>query len=134
MNRPALISQYWMHPNWIVNSTSLLPTTVQELSIMTSTILSKSCCLDPLPSQLVFNHLDDLLPVICRFVNLSLERSHMPPALKEAVVQPTLVKPPLDLQSFHNFRQVFNLKMVFKIIEKVVADRLNHYLSSEQPR
>ena len=58
----------------------------------------------------------------------------MPPVLKEAVLQPTFKKPSQDHESFHNFKPVFNLKMVSKIIEKVVVDRLNHLPSSEQPQ
>ena len=89
---------------------------------------SKSCSLDPLPSQLVVNNLDVLMPIICRIVNLSLENSQVPSALKVAVLQPLLKKPSLDHEIFKNFRPVSNLKMTSKTTEKVVAVRLNHYL------
>ena len=61
-------------------------------------------------------------------VNLSLETGSLPPSLKEAVLTPLLKKPSLDHETLANFRPIPNLKMVWKIIEKVVAVRLNRYL------
>ena len=90
---------------------------------------SKSCCLDPLPSRVLVPHLNDVLPVICKMVNLSLETGSLPPSLKEAVLSPLLKKPSLDHETLANFRPISNLKMVSKIIEKVVAVRLNRYLA-----
>ena len=61
-------------------------------------------------------------------VNLSLETGSLPPSLKKAVLSPLLKKPSLDHETLANFRPISNLKMVSKIIEKVVAVRLNCYL------
>ena len=99
--------------------TTLSLTTVKELSEIIGKTASKSCCLDPLPSRLLVPHLNDVLPVICKMVNLSLETGSLPPLLK---------KLSLDHETLANFRPISNLKMVSKIIEKVVAVRLNHYL------
>ena len=65
-------------------------------------------------------HLNDVLPAICKMVNLSLEKGSLPPSLKEAVLSPLLKKPSLDNETLANFRPISNLKMVSKIIEKVV--------------
>ena len=108
--------------------TTLSLTTVKELSEIIGKTASKSCCLDPLPSRLLVPHLNDVLPVICKMVNLSLETGSLPPSLKEAVLSPLLKKPSLDHETLANFRPISNLKMVSKIIEKVVAVRLNRYL------
>ena len=104
------------------------PTTVDELSNVIHSIASKSCVLDPLPAKLFIPLMDDLLPVICKIVNLSLKSGYMPPALKKAVLLPTLKKPILDYQEFANFRPISYLKMVSKVIEKVVSSRLIGYL------
>ena len=72
--------------------------------------------------------MDDLLPVICKIVNLSLESCYMPPTFKKAVLSPTLKKSALDYQEFANFRPISNLEMVSKLIEKVVSSRLIGYL------
>ena len=96
-------------------------TTVKELSEIIGKTASKSCCLDPLPSRVFVPHLNSM-------VNLSLETGSLPPSLKEAVLSPLLKKPSLDHETLANFRPISNLKMVSKIIEKVVAVRLNRYL------
>ena len=96
-------------------------TSTQELSKIICQITCKSCCFDPLPATLVVNQLDILLPVICRIVNLSFECGCLPSSLKIAALLPLLKKSSLN-------HEVFNLKVVSKIIEKVVAVRLNHYL------
>ena len=115
-------------PQFDCELSSLAPTSIEELSDMIRPTASKSCSLDPLPSQLVVNNLDVLMPIICRIVNLSLENSQVPSALKVAALQPLLKKPSLDHEIFKNFRPVSNLKMTSKTTEKVVAVRLNHYL------
>ena len=113
-------------PNCELNT--LLPTTVEELSKIMRSTLSKSCSLDPLPSKLVISNLDVLMPVICNIVNLSLDSSQVPPSMKKAVLQPLLKKPLLDYEIYRIFRPVSNLKMISKVTEKVAATRLNHYL------
>jgi len=102
--------------------------TINELSEIAGRIASKSCCIDPLPAKLLVKQLDTVLPVICKMVNLSLETGFLPPSLKTAVILPLLKKPSLDHEVIANFRPISNLKMVSKIIEKVVALQLNHYL------
>ena len=111
--------------NWTLTYQQL---SVDELSEIMQSTLSKSCSLDPLPSKLVISNLDVLMPVICNIVNLSLDSSRVPPSMKEAVLQPLLKKPPLDHEIYKNFRPVSNLEMITKVTEKVAATRLNHYL------
>ena len=92
--------------------TTLSLTTVKELSEIIGKTAPKSCCLDPLPSRLLDPHLNDVLPVICKTVNLLLETGSLPPGLKEAVLSPLLKKPSLDHETLTNVRPISNLKMV----------------------
>ena len=116
-------------PLQILNcSPTFSPTSVDELSNVIHCIACKSCVLDPLPAKLFTPLMDDLLPVICKIVNLSLQSGYMLPTLKKAVLSPTLKKPALDYQEFANFRPISNLKMVSKVIEKGVSSRLIGYL------
>ena len=61
---------------------ALLPRTVKELSKILRSTLAKSCCLDPLPSELVVNNRSD-------------DYSEVPAYMKEAVLKPLLKKPSL---------------------------------------
>lgn len=94
--------------------------------------VSKSCSLDPLAAVLLKENFDMLLPTLCRIVNLSLESGYVPPSLKTAVLLPLLKKPSLDHEILSNYRPISNLKVISKIIEKVVAVRLQDYLESNQ--
>jgi hypothetical protein len=51
----------------------------------------------------------------------------VPTAFKQAIVRPLLKKPGLDM-NFKNYRPVSNLPFVSKIIQKVVASRIEDYL------
>ena len=93
--------------------------------------MQKSCYLNPLPASLLKKHFDVLLPSICRILNLSLESGHSPSSLKSAVLTALLKKPNLDHEVLSNFRHISNLKVIFKVIEKVVAVRFQAYLNSK---
>ena len=98
----------------------LEPTTIDELRriIMTSPV--KSCQLDPAPSWLVKNCLDELLPLLVDIVSLSFQHGQMPGTLKQALLRPLLKKALLELL-LKNFRPVSNLTYLSKIIERVAA-------------
>ena len=70
--------------------------------------------------------------IILKIVNLSLESGHFPSSLKTAVLSPLLKKANLDHEVLENYRPISNLKVNSKIIEKVVAVRLQKYLEANQ--
>ena len=92
----------------------------------------KSCILEPLSVTLLKQHFDLLLPIILKILNLSLESGHFPSSLKTAVLSPLLKKANLDHEVLANYRPISNLKVISKIIEKVVAVRLQKYLEANQ--
>ena len=92
----------------------------------------KTCALDPLPSILLRECLDTLLPVITRIVNLSLTTGNVPRHFKEAMVRPKLKKDSLDHQLFSHFRPISNLKLLSKVTEKAVACQLTDYLNANE--
>ena len=65
---------------------------------------------------------------ISQIVNQSLQFAVVPEQLKVAMVKPLLKKPSLDYREFKNFRPIYNLQFLGKIIEKFVADQLINYL------
>ena len=87
-----------------------------------------SCVLDSLPSSIIKQCTDLLLPTITYIVNLSLREGCMLTCLKSAVLSPLLKKPDADFLQFKNFRPISHLKALSKIIEKSVALQLTNHL------
>ena len=103
---------------------SFIEMTIDDIKKLAATLLSKSCILDPLPSPIIKECTDLLLPTITNIVNLSLRDGCMPTCLKTAVLSPLLKRPDADFLQFKNFRPISNLKALSKIIEKSVALQL----------
>ena len=83
----------------------------------------KTCILDPMPTSLVINCIDVLLPVIAKIINLSLESGSSASNWKCALVNPLLKKSGLDLV-LKNYRPVSNLPFVSKLTERAVFNQL----------
>ncbi|CAB4016802.1 RNA-directed DNA polymerase from transposon X-element, partial [Paramuricea clavata] len=88
----------------------------------------KSCSLDPIPTKLVVECLNVLLPVITKMINLSLESGIFPCVWKEADVQPRLKKQGLEV-IFENLRPISNLPYVSKLVERTVYNQSHNHLS-----
>ena len=69
----------------------------------------------------------DLLPVITKMINLSLETGTVEDVLKEALLIPLLKKVNSDFEVFSNYRPVSNLMFTSKLIEKAAAHQLTSY-------
>ena len=96
---------------------------------------SKSCVLDPIPTSVLKNCLDILITPITDMINISMETSTFPKNFKEAHVRPLLKKTSLSKNKLKNYRSVSDWSFISKILEKVVANRLqthikNNYLSN----
>ena len=90
----------------------------------------KSSDLDPLPTGLVKDCIDVLVTPIVSIVNLSLFEGCFPTHFKSALVSPLLKKPTLNRDDMKNYRPVSNLSFLSKILEKIVASRLNSHINS----
>ena len=88
----------------------------------------KSCSLDPIPSDLLQQHIDDIIDVMTNLINASLRDGVVPPAFKTAAITPLIKKPSLDPNNLKNFRPVSNLPFISKILEKVVLEQLKNHL------
>ena len=88
----------------------------------------KTCCLDPIPTKLVLDCLDILLPVITKIINYSLEHGVFPSVWKNALVFPLLKKDGLE-SIFKNYRPVSNLQFISKLTESAVAKQLQHHIN-----
>ena len=99
-----------------------------RLIIMRS--LKRSCSVDPVPTSLVVECMDELLPVITLIINSSLQSGHFPEVWKKAIVTPLLKKCGSDSSNFKNLRPVSNLSYISKLTESAVADQIQSHLAT----
>ena len=91
---------------------------------------TKSCTLDPIPTFMLKESIDVLLPFLTAMCNASLSEGVLPLSQRHAIVTPLLKKPSLDPAELKNYRPVSNLSFVSKIVEKLVSDQLVSHLQS----
>ncbi len=88
---------------------------------------NKYCELDPIPTNLLGECIDEILTLLTKIINLSLQLGDMPTSLKKAIIKPMLEKLGLELIN-KNCRPVSNLALLSKLIERVVALQLVDHL------
>ena len=81
-----------------------------------------------MPTKLLKQCVDEVLPMITAIVNKSLTRGHFPSDPKHALIKPHLKKPGLDANELNQYRPVSNLHFLLKIIEKIVVSRLEEHM------
>ena len=106
------------------------PVSVDEVR---KTILSSkptTCPLDAIPTPLLIECLDELLPAITEIINCSLNSGSFPSIFKTAVVRPLLKKSTLDKNNLKNYRPVSNLSFLSKILEKIVLAQIFEHINN----
>ena len=101
--------------NWII----LISATSDAIRNVIASCPNKSCQLDPIPTWLVKQCVDQVLPFLTSIINESLTKGEFPNDFKNAIVNPLLKKPILDKDELKNYRPVSNLHFISKIIEKL---------------
>ena len=102
----------------------------EDLLDLVSKMSNKFCCLDPIPTFLLKECVDELTPILLFIINKSLTTGSFPTGMKKAVVKPTLKKENVDVDCLSNYRPVSNLTAISKLLERVVLNQLNEHLSS----
>ena len=90
----------------------------------------KSCEFYPIPSKLLIECLDYILPSLTDLFISSLASGIFPQCFKSALVTPILKKRCLDHNDLNNYRPVSNLCFIAKILEKLVLSQVSSYLNS----
>src|SRR6218665_2197438 len=72
------------------------PATEAEITNLIHASQNKQCDLDPIPTSLLKECADLLVPTITKIINLSLSTGTFPMQFKDSVVKPLLKKPSLD--------------------------------------
>ena len=111
--------------------TTFEPTNHDEVRKLIKESPNKSSSIDPIPTWLVKSCLEILVPVITLVINMSLAEGEMPENLKEAILIPAIKKLCLDPEILNNFRPISNLTFISKLIEKIVAKRLNKHMTQQ---
>ena len=102
--------------------------TIDDTLRLISGAATKSCSLDPIPTDLVKFCANELAPFITALFNKSLERGYFPQVFREAEITPALKKPNLDASKPVNYRPISNLPFLSKLLERVVNGQLVHHL------
>ena len=115
-----------------LNSQSYLnkfePCTEHELSEIIKEHGIKCAPTDFLPTSILNDNIESLIPLLCKLVNQSLSEGSID-GLKIADIIPTLKDHKLDPNDFKNYRPISNLSFLGKLIERVVLSRLNEHLN-----
>ncbi len=112
-----------------ITLSNFAPIQSYELQEVVQQLSSATCALDPMPTKLFKSVLNCLVNDVLEIVNTSLLSGIFPMALKHAIVIPLLKKSNLDPFVLENYRPISNLPFLGKILEKVVYQQLNMYLS-----
>ena len=109
--------------------TSFNLTSDDEIRKLIQNSPSASCSLDPLPTWLLKDCMDEFIPSMTHIINLSLKDCEVPAQFKEALITPLLKKPSLDPNNLSNYRPISNLSFLSKVLERVVAARITEHLT-----
>ena len=91
---------------------------------------TKSCELEPIPSKLLIECLDSILPSLVDLFNSSLASGILPQCFKSTLVTPIPKKRCLDHNDLNNYRPVSNSCFIAKILEKLVLSQVSSYFNS----
>ncbi len=91
-----------------------------------------SCELDPIPTALLKDSIDIILPVLTRMINLSLQTGVFPDEWKLALIIPLIKKYGLE-HIFNNYRPVSNLPFVAKLTERAVIKQDTDHMDNNCP-
>ena len=91
---------------------------------------AKSCALDPLPTIILREVVDVILPFIWVMCNVSVYSTHcLPNSQKKAIVTPVLKKSDVDPDELRNCRPISKLTFVSKLIERLDVEQMAKHLS-----
>jgi exonuclease III len=107
---------------------TLSPVTSEELRRTILASAPKTCNLDPLPTFILQEFVDTLLPFLTVLCNRSLCEGVLPISQKRSILVPVPKAAGLDMADPVNFRPIANVSFLSKVIEKIVAAQLTHYL------
>ncbi|KAF7646705.1 hypothetical protein LDENG_00183630, partial [Lucifuga dentata] len=97
---------------------------MQTLVRTVALLNSSTCTADSIPTRFLKEVMETVGPVILAIVNRSLSSGVFPSNFKHAIVYPLLKKPSLDPSVLSNFRPIFKLSFLSKILGSILGPLL----------
>ena len=107
------------------------PVSEEKILEILKTCQTKSCDLDPMPTSLLLECTDSLLPSLTYLINHFLQSATFPSEFK-TLVKPLLKKHNLNPNQLKNYRPVLNLPFLSKLLEKIVLSQLTEHLNKNK--
>ena len=111
--------------------TEFRPFDQTEVKKIILSMKSKSCEFNALPTRLLKECIEDILPTITNLVNISLWDGVFASGWKTSIIRPLLKKPNLDVIP-SNYHPVSNLSFLSKLLEKCVMDHVNEHCNLQK--
>src|SRR6218665_1856161 len=92
----------------------------------------KSCELAPVPTFLLQEVIDDLLPFLTALCNSSIREASLPDSQKRSILLPVIKQDGLDQSDPANYSPITNVTFLSKILEWIVANQLISYLDANE--
>ena len=105
------------------------PISARQLEKTITSMPSKTCALDIMPTARLKEVLGTILPSLAHVVNKSLDQGTFCTDWKETLVKPLVKKMSLGT-TMTNYRPVSNLQFVSKIVERVTLDQFTQHCNS----
>ena len=105
------------------------PVSARQLEKTITSMPSKTCALDIMPTARLKEVLGTILPSLVHIVNKSLDQGTLYTDWKEALVKPLVKKMSLGT-TMTNYRPVSNLQFISKIVERVTLDQFTQHCNS----
>ena len=102
------------------------PTSLEEVKNIINKMKKNSAGPDGIPLKLLKNTINMTAPLICDFINLSMDKAVYPIDLKKARVTPIFKGG--DATDMGNYRPISNLNTINKIFEKIIYTRLLEHI------
>ena len=106
-----------------LDTEDFVKTIVQEMP-------KNSCDLDTIPTSVLYDCLDDIIPILTCIMNKSLSSGTAPQCFKHVLVKPLLKKTSLDPICLKHYRPVSNLPFLSKVLERIVLKQFLQHLQS----
>ena len=84
--------------------------------------------LDPIPTTLLTNSLEILSPILLHTTNQIITNASFPTTLKFGLIKPIPKNLKNSIQDLKNFRPIFSLPFVSKVVERVLYEQLEEHL------